>query len=126
MADLIYKDESYAIVGAALKVYNALGFGYQEKYYYRGLKNELANLGFKVIEQLFTPLVLDGKSIGRYYLDFLVEKGQAKIVIELKVANEVYPQHIRQVYGYLKAHNLKLGIIIVFSKNGLLSKRIVN
>ena len=64
MADLIYKDESYLIVGAAIKVYNALGFGYQEKYYYRGLKNEFARLGFKVTEQLFTPLILDGNSIG--------------------------------------------------------------
>jgi GxxExxY protein len=126
MAELVYKDESYAIVGAAIKVYNALGFGYQEKYYYRGLKNALVDLGFKVTEQLFTPLVFEGKSIGRYYLDFLVEKGKCKIVVELKVANEVYPQHIRQVYGYLKANNLKLGIVIVFSKNGVLRKRIVN
>lgn len=126
MAELIYKEESYAIIGAAIKIYNALGFGYQEKYYYRGLKNEFIALNFKVIEQLFTPLVLDGKSIGRYYLDFLLEKGQTKIVVEIKVANAIYPQHIRQVYGYLKANNLKLGIVIVFSKNGILSKRVVN
>ena len=59
-------------------------------------------------------------------MDFLVEKGESKIIVELKVANEVYPQHIRQVYGYLKANNLKLGIVIVFSKNGVLRKRIVN
>lgn len=116
MAELIYGDESYAIVGAAIKVYNSLGFGYQEKYYYRGFKNTLVDLGFKVDEQLFTPLIFEGKSIGRYYLDFLVEKGDAKIVIELKVANQIYPQHIRQVYGYLKANNIKLGILIVFSK----------
>ena len=126
MAELIYKDESYAIVGAALKVFNELGFGYQEKYYYRGLKNDLVDLGFKVTEQLLTPLMAGGKPIGRYYLDFLVEKGEAKIIIELKVANAVYTQHIRQVYGYLKANNVKLGIILVYSKNGVLTKRIVN
>jgi len=126
MVELVYKDESYSIVGAAIKVYNSLGFGYQEKYYYRGLKNVLVDLGFKVTEQLFTPLVFEGKSIGRYYLDFLVEKGDCKIVIELKVANAVYPQHIRQVYGYLKANNIRLGIVIVFSKNGVLCKRVVN
>jgi len=56
----------------------------------------------------------------------LIEKNEVKIVVELKVANEIYPQHIRQVYGYLKANNLKLGIVIVFSKNGVISKRIVN
>lgn len=126
MAELIFKEESYEIVGAALKIFNELGFGYQEKYYYRGLKNALLELGFKVQEQLCTPLIAAGKSIGRYYLDFLVEKNSAKIIIELKVANEIYPQHIRQVYGYLKANNLRLGILIVFSKKGVLQKRIVN
>ena len=38
MAELVFK-ESYDIVGAAINVFNELGFGYQEKYYYRGLKN---------------------------------------------------------------------------------------
>lgn len=82
--------------------------------------------GFKVSEQLLSALTCAGKPIGRYYLDFLAEKNETKIVVELKVANAIYPQHIRQVYGYLKANNLKLGIVIVFSKNGILFKRIVN
>ncbi len=126
MAELIYRDEGYELVGAAMKVFNELGFGYQEKYYYRGYKNALLNLGYKVTEQLWTPLILAGKSIGGYYIDFLAEKGNARIVLELKVANAVYPQHIRQVYGYLKSNKIKLGIVIVFSKNGIISKRIVN
>lgn len=126
MAILVYPKESYEIVGAAIKLYNELGFGYQEKYYYRGLKNAFEDLGFKVSEQLFTPLVAGEKPIGRYYLDFLVEKGEAKIVVELKVANEIYLQHIKQVYGYLKAHSLKLGILVVFSKKGVLTKRVLN
>ena len=126
MADLIFRDESYAIVGAAMKVFNQLGFGYQEKYYYRALKQALLELGFKVTGQLWTALVFEGKSIGGYYLDFLAEKADCKIVIELKIANAIYHQHIRQVYGYLKANNLRLGIIIAFSKNGVLQKRILN
>lgn len=126
MAELVYKDESYSIVGAAIKVYNELGFGYQEKYYYRGLKKALEDLGFKVTEQLWTPLIFEGQSIGGYYLDFLVEKGACKIIIELKIANAVYHQHIKQVFGYLKANNLKLGIIIVFTTHGLISKRVLN
>ena len=64
--------------------------------------------------------------MGGYYLDFLVEKNEAKIVVEIKVANAVYPQHIKQVYGYLKANNMKLGIVVVFSKNGILQKRVAN
>jgi len=126
MADLIYKDESYEIVGAAMKVFNELGFGYQEKYYYRGLKNIFTELGFKVTEQLLSPLTVSGKPIGRYYLDFLLQKGEAKIIVELKIADGIYVQHIRQVYGYLKANKIRLGIVVVFSKKGVLTKRIVN
>jgi GxxExxY protein len=126
MAELIYKEKSYEIVGAAIKVFNELGYGYQEKYYYRGLKNAFVDLGFKVTEQLLTPLEVGGKSIGRYYLDFLLVKDDAKIVVELKVANEIYPQHIRQVYGYLKSNSVKLGILLIFSKKGVLTKRVVN
>ena len=126
MAELVFKKESYDIVGAAINVFNELGFGYQEKYYYRGLKNAFIAQGFKVTEQLLTPLTVGGKPIGRYYLDFLLEKDGTKIVVELKVANEIYPQFIRQVYGYLKANNLRLGILIIFSKKGVITKRIVN
>lgn len=126
MAELIYPKESYEIVGAAIKLFNELGFGYQEKYYYRGLKNEFENSGFKVVEQLWTPLMAGGKSIGGYYLDFLLEKGEVKIVVEFKVADAVYSQHIKQVYGYLVANKIKLGIVIVFSKKGVLQKRVAN
>jgi len=126
MADLVYPDESYELVGAAMATFNQLGFGYQEKYYYRGYKKSLEDLGYKVTEQVWTPIIISGKKIGGYYLYFLAEKGETKIVLELKVANAVYPQHIRQVYGYLKSNNVKLGIIIVFSKNGVITKRIVN
>jgi len=65
MPELVFKDKSYAVVGAALKVFNELRFGYQEKYYYRGLKNAFVDLGFKVNEQLVTPLMVGGKSVGR-------------------------------------------------------------
>ena len=111
MDKLLYSDLSYLINGVVFETYNELGFGYQEKYYYRAIKNRLVEKGLKVQEQLVAPLVSAGKSIGRYYLDFLIDN---KIVLELKVANQVYPKHLKQVLGYLKANNLKLGILAVF------------
>ncbi len=78
---------------------------------------------FIVDEQLYMPLVSDGKKIGGYYLDFKINN---QIILEIKVANAVYPQHIKQVHGYLKAHNLQLGIIGVFTKDGIIQKRVVN
>ena len=123
MAKLVFPELSYKIIGCVFATYNQLGFGYQEKYYYRLLKQELQNQGLSVKEQLYTPLKISDRIIGSYYLDFLINE---TIVLELKIANRVYPKHIKQVLGYLKAHNLRLGIIVVFTKDGVLSKRILN
>ena len=119
-------DLSYIIIGVLYDVYNELGFGYQEKYYYRAIKLKLLAKALQVKEQLLTRIVIEGKIIGRYFLDFLVSNEKEKIVLEIKVANEVYPQHLRQVIGYLKANDLKLGLVAVISKNGVLVKRVIN
>lgn len=120
--ELLYPELSYKIVGSVYEAYNELGFGYQEKYYYRAIRIKLEAKGLQVQAQLHTPLRTEGQSIGSYYLDFLVEN---TVVLEIKVADHIYPQHIKQVLGYLKAHNLHLGIITVISKYGVISKRII-
>jgi GxxExxY protein len=123
MGELYFPKQSYLIVGILYDIYNELGFGYQEKYYYRAIKNRLIKAEFKVKEQLPTKLVSDGKIIDRYFLDFLIDDC---IVLELKVAEMIYPRHIKQVIGYLKANNLNLGILAVFSKSGVIIKRVLN
>lgn len=118
-----HADITGKIIGALYQEYNEMGFGYQEKYYYRAIKNKLLELGFKVDEQLLASIVVAGKIIGRYYLDFLVD---GIVVLEIKVADRVYPQHVRQVIGYLKAKNLKVGLVAVISPRGIIIKRVVN
>lgn len=120
------EDLSYIIIGILYEVYNELGFGYQEKYYYRAIKLKLLAKRLKVEEQLLSRIIVENKIIGRYFLDFLVSDKKEKIVIEIKVANEVYPQHIRQVLGYLKNNDLKLGLVAAFSKHGVIIKRVIN
>lgn len=119
----LYSDITEKIIGVLYKTYNELGFGYQEKYYYRAIKNFLQAEGLKATEQLLAKIIAADKIIGRYFLDFLVED---KVVLEIKVADRVYSQHIRQVLGYLKANNLRIGIIGVFSPHGMIIKRVIN
>jgi|SRR3989344_5792966 len=120
------EDLSHLIIGILYEVYNELGYGYQEKYYYRAIKLKLVAKGLVVSGQLLSKIMIEGKSIGHYFLDFLVSNKKEKIVLEIKVANEVYPQHIRQVLGYLKNNELKLGLVAVFSKHGVIVKRVIN
>jgi GxxExxY protein len=116
-------DVTKEIIAVLYKVYNELGFGYQEKHYYRAIKILLLEKGFKVAEQLYCTIEMSGTIIGKYFLDFLIND---EIVLEIKVADLVYPQHIRQVLGYLKAKDLRLGLIGVISKKGVIIKRVIN
>ncbi|HXB42293.1 MAG TPA: GxxExxY protein [Bacteroidia bacterium] len=120
---LIYSDISYKIIGAAFTVYNELGFGHMEKIYQRALAKELhlQNLNFK--EQVSYKVLYKGENIGNSFLDFLVED---KVIVELKKCDHFSKKNIDQVVNYLKISDLKLAMLINFSKNGVLHKRLVN
>ncbi len=122
MADLLYKELSYKIVGILFKVHGELGGGYQEKYYQKAIALELKtnNLNFK--EQVLIPLEYKELPIGRYFMDFVVEN---KIVLEIKVSPQFYSRDIKQVLSYLKTSNLSLGILASFNKKELIFKRIL-
>ncbi len=123
MSELIYKGLSYKIIGIIFKVYNELGYGYQEKYYQRAIALELNKENLNYIQEKEVKLNYENKTIGKYFLDFIIEN---KIVLELKVANTFHSQDIKQILGYLKASGLQLGILVIITNNGIKYKRIIN
>lgn len=124
--ELLYKNECEILIRGILKVYNALGYGYREKEYQAAYAAELHDLGIPFTRELYSFLRYNGKLIRKYFLDFLVELGGAKIVIELKVANEVYRQHFTQVLQYLVNNHIKLGLIFVITPHKVIIKRVIN
>lgn len=123
MAELVYKELSYRIVGAIYETYNNLGYGHREKTYQKALAEEFENNGISTKKELYFPIYFKGKLVSKYYFDFLIED---KIVLELKVSNNLYQSDISQVLAYLKTKNYHLGILAVFTSNGVKTKRIVN
>ncbi|PIZ89152.1 MAG: GxxExxY protein [Candidatus Nealsonbacteria bacterium CG_4_10_14_0_2_um_filter_38_17] len=123
MEKLVHKDLSYKIIGLIFKVFNKLGYGYQEKYYQRALALELDREKIDYIQEKEIKLDYQNKTIGKYFLDFVIEN---KIVVELKVANIFYSQDIKQILSYLKASGLALGILIIITKSDIKYKRIIN
>ena len=121
--DLIYPELSYKVVGILYNVYNEVGYGHKEKFYQNALSIafEQAKINFK--EQVYAPLKFRGSNIGRYYFDFLIEN---KIVLEIKKDPIFRSKNIEQIYSYLIVNNLKLGILANFSKDRVVTKRIVN
>lgn len=122
MVNLIEKELSYKIVGALFDAYNNLGGGYQEKYYQRAVAKEFNNRNIKFAEQIEIPLNFKGDSIGRYFLDFLIED---KIVLEIKASDKFYTRDIKQILAYLKSANIDLGILANFTRKDLQLKRIL-
>ncbi len=124
--DLVYKDECYRIIGIIYKVFKELGGDLLEKHYQKAVSIALASAGIKYTQQFPVKLYYDNKFIGVYYLDFLIEIGESKIILEIKKHENYGLKNIKQVSEYLKALNLKLGILANFTKTGVKYKRIVN
>jgi len=122
-SNLIYADECYQIMGIVFGVYNELGFGHKESVYQKAIACGFRNKGIDFKEQLRFKLKYKEEDIGLYILDFLVFN---KIALEIKQKNFISGRDIKQLYRYLKALNLKLGIIITFTHEQVRYKRIVN
>ena len=120
---VIYPELSYKIIGIIFEVYNDLGYGYQEKYYQRAIAKLFRRIDIEFREQVRIPLKFQNDKIGNYFLDFLIEN---KIVLEIKRGNRFSKRDIQQIYAYLKASRLKLGILINFTSKGVKFKRILN
>ena len=110
------------IIGIAFKVYNSLGYGYPERIYQKAFAVELNNINLKYEKEKYSKILYDGRIAGRFFLDFLVGN---KIAVELKVRREIYETDWIQILHYLKATGLKVGILLVFSKSGVLIKRLI-
>ena len=121
--ELIHKDLTEKLIKAIFNVCNELGYGYREKEYQNAYAEELKALGLQFARELYSNLTYKGKLIRKYFLDFLVE---GKVLVELKVANEVYRQHFTQVLQYLKSNNMELGLIFVITPTKVIIKRVIN
>ncbi len=121
--DLLYPELSYQLIGCAYDVFNELGFGHHEKYYQRAYCESLKSKNIPFKGQLYFPLKFKDKIIGKMFFDFLIDE---KVIIELKNDNRFSKQHVDQVLEYLRTSKLKLAILINFTKDSVVYKRIVN
>ena len=113
---IVYKDESYKIIGAALKVYNMLGPGFLEAVYQETLEIELQRQGIPYEREKELKIYYDSIELKQTYrADFVCYD---KIIIELKAVSCLDDSHRSQIYNYLRATELNLGILINFGHTG--------
>jgi GxxExxY protein len=112
MVELLYKDEVYAIIGAAMEVYNHPGPGFLESVYQEALEIELYDRAVPYCSQAELPISYKGRQLKKYFIaDFVVFE---KVVVEIKALNCLTSDHESQLINQLKATGLQVGVLVNF------------
>jgi GxxExxY protein len=112
MAEIIYKEESYRIIGACFEVYKEKGCGFLEAVYQECLEFELLSAAIPFAIKPCLPISYKGKPLKQVYVpDFICYE---KIILEIKSVRRLVDKHRAQVHNYLKATGLKLGLLVNF------------
>lgn len=112
MAELILKDESYAIMGACFEVYKEKGCGFLEAVYEECLAIEFEHRHIPYLgQQELSLFYRDRKLNSSYKPDFVCFD---KIIVEIKAVQSLADEHRAQVMNYLKATGYDLALLVNF------------
>jgi GxxExxY protein len=124
MAELLYKDEVFRIVGAAIEVHNTLGCGFVEPVYQEAMQLELAAGEIPFEAQKTLRISYKGKILEKIYVADFICFGA--IVVEIKAIDRLSSREQAQLLNYLKATGLRVGLLLNFGDTKLEWERFVN
>ncbi len=114
---------TYKIIGAAMKVHNTLGNGFQEVIYQRCLAIELEREGLSFVREQEQTIFYEGIDVGTRRADFVVEN---KVIVELKALINLEDVHLAQAKNYVVAYGFDIGLLINFGATSLQYKKVFN
>ena len=109
---MLYKNEAFAIQGAVFDVYRQMGCGFLEAVYQECMERELKLRGIPFEAQKELVLSYKGEPLSHTYKPDLVCYGI--IIVELKALKQTGDEHRAQLFNYLKAAGLRLGMLVNF------------
>lgn len=118
-----YSDLTDKIIGCTYEIYRKLGYGLPEKTYQKAFEECLKAQNLEYNREKYGKIKFNNADVGKYFLDFLIE---GKVAVEFKVRHEIYETDAIQLLNYLKSENIPVGLLIVFTSNGLKIKRLIN
>jgi GxxExxY protein len=123
MADLLFKEESFKIIGICMEIHKTLGMGLKEINYKDAMEIEFIQNGIPYErEKRFSVKYKEKILRNPYVADFTVYDS---IILEVKSASLIVESHTYQAISYLSVSQKKLGIIINFGEKSLKWKRVV-
>ena len=124
MVKLIFEQETFKIIGAAMNVHKGLGAGFLESVYQEAFDRELRNQKIPFETQKKLMVYYQGIPLKKYFVaDFICYEN---IVVEIKSASFLHKAGEAQTINYLKSINAPVGLLINFGQSSLTWKRFVN
>lgn len=112
-----YQDIVYKIIGAAMEVYNELGWGLLEPIYQEALKMELDLQGINAEREVKIPCYYKNHKMEKFYsIDLKVDD----VIIELKAVSELSSEHRSQLFNYMRLTQSPIGLLINFGSSDFL------
>lgn len=112
MAEIIYREESYKIMGACFEVYTEKGCGFTAPVYQECLQIEFQRQGIPFVAQPVLELEYKGTKLDQLFKPDFVCFGC--IVVELRALSKLIDEHRAQILNYLHALNFQLGLLVNF------------
>ncbi len=111
--ELLHRELTKDIIDSAYKVHNSLGCGLLEKVYGNALAWDMDLKKRKVLLQKEFKVIYQGKEVGIYYADLVVED---KVIVEVKSVERLDDVHRAQLMNYLRISGIRVGLLINFSR----------
>ena len=122
MTELLYKELTFAVIGAAMEVHRILGPGFLEAVYQVALERELTLRDIPFEKQVKLPVSYKDVLIGEYIADFMID---GKLIVEIKAVSNFNSQHQAQAMHYLAATGLRLALLLNFGTGSLEHRRVI-
>ena len=123
MSEIIYKEESYTIIGKCMEVHNHFGHGFSEIVYKDALEIEFSETDILYEREKEYLVYYKGILLNhKFYADFIIFN---KIILEIKCVKTISEEHVAQTLNYLKVSDNKLALIVNFARGKLEYQRLV-
>ncbi|MBK9190281.1 MAG: GxxExxY protein [Crocinitomicaceae bacterium] len=123
MVSILYKEESFIIIGKCMEVHNNLGAGFLEIVYKDALELEFQKAGIPYEREKRYDVNYKGIKLPHsFYADFVVYD---KIILEVKGVSGITEEFLAQALNYLKVSENRLALIVNFGELKLNSKRVI-
>ncbi|HEV8496791.1 MAG TPA: GxxExxY protein [Gemmatimonadaceae bacterium] len=109
--NLLEAELTESVIGSFFDAYGELGFGYREYIYALALERDLVAKGHRVERELSVMVYFRGHPLARQTLDMIVD---GRLVVETKSTERLRANATQQLFSYLHATNLQVGLLLHF------------